>query len=847
MPTPLLGTSSRDLLTGTPDSDQIYALSDNDTVLGLAGDDGIYGNLNDDHLTGNQGNDLVYGGQGNDTLCGGEDNDVLSGENDRDLLFGDRGDDTIGGGDGEDSVFGNQGNDILFGNSGEDILYGGKGNDTLYGGKGNDYLAGDLGNDYLVGNLGIDTLEGGAGTDRFVVGTADVSDSTTDANLDLILDFRHNEDFIQLTDGLSFNDLTFVAGTGENIGNTILQNRQTGDNLSILVGILPEELSSIDFLNAPSLPPALSTPEKTPSNPPDNSGDSNDSPTTPTPPNPGSGGNPSNPGSGGGSGDDTGNGGDGGTDPGDGGTDPEDGGTDPEDGGTDPGDGGTETNQPPIFTSTANTQATQNTLYTYSIVATDPDAADSLTITPVNLPDWLTLTDKGDGTATLTGTPDVTDIGTPEIVLTVSDGENTEVEQRFNLTVIRQNSAFSYATAQRGVIANLDLGTGFTPKYEASKSNPLKIMPLGDSITQGKINNTILEADQEGYRRHLWEKLTNLGLEIDFVGSQSSGTSQLPDRDHEGHPGTNITFIRNEVNNWINAKTPDVILLKIGTNNTNNDTIDNGQQIADNLNLLIQRINQNANFTGELLVSSIPLIRTTLVAAQNLNRHIDGDSYNDKIQGVVNQNAANGNVTFVDMRSGLTENDITPQPDDSGLHPTDGGYQKIANFWYNSIIQNIRADNDADENLQNIDDVTGSAFNDVLIGNANTNLLQGGNGNDKLTGGAGVDAFVYGSPNEGLDTITDFGNGGDIFQISASGFGGGLVAGTPLQTTAAATGVFVSGANPGYLGTMAHFLYDTATDILSFDADGNGGGAKVELAQLSGMPTLTTSQFSIIA
>jgi Ca2+-binding RTX toxin-like protein len=863
MPTPILGTASPDLLTGTPDTDVLFAGSGSDTVLGLEGNDTVYGNREEDWIFGNIGNDLVHGGQGKDTLCGGDHDDFLSGDLDSDILVGDRGDDTLSGGEGQDSLFGNEGNDLIFGNSEEDILYGGKGNDTLYGGKGNDWISGNLGNDYLAGDLGLDTLEGGAGTDRFVVGTAQgFGSSATTVNFDVILDFRHNEDLIQLTNGLSFNDLTFVAGTGENTGNTILQNRGTGENLAIFIGILPEALDRSDFLNDPSLPPTPSTP----SNPPEDSEEIADSPelpstpnkpptkpnnppVTPSPPTSGSGDGSTDPGDG------STDPGDGSTDPGDDSTDPGDDSTDPGDDSTDPGDDSTDPNQPPVFTSTANTQATQDAPYIYNIVANDPDAGDTLTITPVNLPDWLTFTDNGNGTATLTGTPGVADIDTPEIVLKVRDSQNAEVEQRFVLTVVGQNSAFSYADASRGVIANLDSGVGFTPKYDAFKGSPLKIMPLGDSITQGKINNTIPDAEQEGYRRYLWEKLTDLGLEIDFVGSQSNGTNLLPDRDHEGHPGENITFIRNGINGWIAAITPDVILLKAGTNNTNNDTVDDGQGITNNLDLLIKRINQNASFTGELLVSSIPPIRTTLVSAQHRNRHIDADSYNNKIQGVVNQNLADGNVTFVDMRSGLTQDDITPQPDDSGLHPTDGGYQKISQFWYEAVIENIRADNDTDEDLQNIDNVTGSAFGDILIGNANANFLNGGDGDDKLTGGGGADnltggngadAFVYKNPNEGRDIITDFGNGGDIFQISASGFGGGFVAGTLLQTTAVATGVFVGGSNPGYLGQMAHVLYDTATGLLSFDADGNGGGAKVELAQLLGMPTLNANQFSIV-
>ncbi len=62
-------------------------------------------------------------------------------------------------------------------------------------------------------------------------------------------------------------------------------------------------------------------------------------------------------------------------------------------------------NDAPIFTSTEVTESTEDVVYIYNIVAEDDDAGATLVITASTLPTWLTLTDAGDGTATLTGTP----------------------------------------------------------------------------------------------------------------------------------------------------------------------------------------------------------------------------------------------------------------------------------------------------------------------------------------------------------------------------------------------------------------------------------------------------------
>ena len=60
-----------------------------------------------------------------------------------------------------------------------------------------------------------------------------------------------------------------------------------------------------------------------------------------------------------------------------------------------------------------------------------------------------------------------------------------------------------------------------------------KIMPLGDSITDGL---TVAG----GYRIKLWSSIQNLGITIDFVGSLSNGPAELGDKNHEGHSGWRI-------------------------------------------------------------------------------------------------------------------------------------------------------------------------------------------------------------------------------------------------------------------------------------------------------------------
>ena len=70
----------------------------------------------------------------------------------------------------------------------------------------------------------------------------------------------------------------------------------------------------------------------------------------------------------------------------------------------------------------------------------------------------------------------------------------------------------------------------------AAAENPvLRVMPLGDSITHGSQS-----VRGNGYRAPLYVALTNLGYNVDYVGTQTDNYSLedpfLADSDHEGQP-----------------------------------------------------------------------------------------------------------------------------------------------------------------------------------------------------------------------------------------------------------------------------------------------------------------------
>ena len=68
------------------------------------------------------------------------------------------------------------------------------------------------------------------------------------------------------------------------------------------------------------------------------------------------------------------------------------------------------------------------------------------------------------------------------------------------------------------------------------------------------------------------------------------------------------------------------------------------------------------------------------------------------------------------------------------------------------------------DTLASIENLTGSAYDDVLLGNGGSNVLDGGSGNDSLTGGGGSDTLIG---NAGNDTMLG-GAGADIYVLQGA-------------------------------------------------------------------------------
>lgn len=150
------------------------------------------------------------------------------------------------------------------------------------------------------------------------------------------------------------------------------------------------------------------------------------------------------------------------------------------------------------------------------------------------------------------------------------------------------------------------------------------------------------------------------------------------------------------------------------------------------------------------------------------------------------------------------------------------------------------------------DSLVGGVGVDTLKGADGNDTLYGGLGTDELYTGAGADTLTYLNITEGQDTIFGF-VAEDQFEISAAGFGGGLMAGMDLE----ATGRFITvavGQNANSAFGVGQFVFNSSTGELFYDADGAGGAGSLLVASVLNFDetsifpaTVTAADLTIVA
>jgi hypothetical protein len=207
-------------------------------------------------------------------------------------------------------------------------------------------------------------------------------------------------------------------------------------------------------------------------------------------------------------------------------------------------------------------------------------------------------------------------------------------------------------------------------------AEPVRIMPLGDSITYentvADLENPRPEGMRAAYRGYLWYNLQDSGYEADFVGSEIAGQDITPpfDPDNEGHPGWTSYELSEFTYDFLSENPADIVLLHIGTNDHGTSTA-GVEQILDSIDLYEKD-------TGK----SVQVFVAMIIDRKKHDRLIE--LFNENLKSVIGRRIKNGDhLTLVDMYhdAGLTSGDyIDP------IHPNYRGFQKMAAVWTNALL-----------------------------------------------------------------------------------------------------------------------------------------------------------------
>jgi Ca2+-binding RTX toxin-like protein len=840
-----------------------------ENLTGSALGDTLEGNASRNHVDGGAGNDTLSGLAGDDTLFGGEGNDTLRGGLGADYLSGGIGTDTVSykfatagvavslagpslnAGEAKGDTFnsienleGSAFNDTLDGNAGANAIQGGSGNDTLVGLSGDDRLNGGLGNDILKGGLGADSLNGGEGVDvvSYAGSTSGIVASLVNASINTAEAAGDVYASVENLTGSAHDDVL----NGDNNNNTIVGDAGNdtikgyggndklsgGDGNDILLGGAGADyLSGGTGIDTASYADATEGVKAFLGSLADNSGiaagDTYNSIENLT----GSsfddilGGNSSSNVLVGGNGNDTLSTGFRGRDELHGGDGDDTLFTVNEtyDRGVFDGGAGIDTLKVEYANLVGRTiVGVENLSVEFKVVATIDILSKFQRIAGPTV-EGITIELEGVG-------------GVLDFSKSALDG----------IHILKSSTTSGYTligTSQRDYLR----GSAFNDILQGGKGM--------DSITGGAGNDTVSYSTSNAG--------VTIDLRLDFQDYSLGDAKGDYIRGIENAIGSDFadSLTGDEGDNRLyGSGGNDKLVGGLGNDYLSGDAGLDTVSYADTIAAVKVSLANSALNTGEAKGDTYNSIES--VEGSAFSDTLDGDAGDNVLSGLDHMDILNGgagNDTLiggeaVDRLNGGDGNDILIGGADGdrldGGNGSDTASFSDAAHGVRVSLANPEGDAVADT-FVSIENLDGSTFNDKLTGDGARNaiagldgsdMIDGGLDSDRLTGGAGKDIFVFSTVlgTSNVDTITDFSATDDTIQLANTVFKALKVIG-PLAAanfTASTTGLSGDADD--------RIIYETDTGKLFYDADGNGAGAAVHFATLTGIPTITAADFEVV-
>ena len=462
-------------------------------------------------------------------------------------------------------------------------------------------------------------------------------------------------------------------------------------------------------------------------------------------------------------------------------------------------------NQAPVAAAIPTQYAVEDSTFTFQLpISTfiDHDAADTLSLSAcmVNgspLPSWLAFDSN---TATFSGVPGNSEVGTLEIMITAIDRLGKSASQVFAVTVSNTNdtpilvktipnhqtideTSFVFAIPV-GTFADVDAGDTLYFNASLVDGSPLPAWLLFDSNTQtfsGNPGGEMLGA------------LNILVTATDSSGAQISGGFTLT-----VDPASNMHLIGTTGKDLlIGASGDDMLDGKAGAD-TMRGRKGNDIYVVDNSgDAVIEFENEGIDTVQSWISYVLPDNVENIVLLGNAATNATGNALDNILIGNSALNTLAGgegnDIYYINGHSDDDDDDYDEDDDDYDEEDVDRiieragqGYDTVYSSVSYSLVANVEALfltgtsqlNGNGNSLHNLlvgnsgnNILNGYGGNDVLQGGAGADtlrdtsgngVLDGGAGNDSLTGGTGKELFIGG---QGNDTITT-GSGADIIAFN---------------------------------------------------------------------------------
>ncbi len=243
----------------------------------------------------------------------------------------------------------------------------------------------------------------------------------------------------------------------------------------------------------------------------------------------------------------------------------------------------------------------------------------------------------------------------------------------------------------------------FAPLFSLAQ---LRIVCIGNSITQGKIGLKADSSYEFSYRPWLWDKLRRAGFNVDMVGfhpyffGEKEGSLTMKfevggvpfDGDCEAYYGiTSAAFVNgsqsagwtgkplpkfsDRINDSLRGYTPDIALIHIGTNDRDS-TIEQVEATRNNIGGII-RVLQNKNPSVIIMVAKL------ITGWKKINTQIDGlcKEWNTLQSPVVAVDMATGFINKPTLEGAMTYDHV---------HPNKKGQLFMMERWYEAIVQTLQ-------------------------------------------------------------------------------------------------------------------------------------------------------------